>query len=147
MQVTTVAQYVDALSQLPQNRPLWYRGQTDAQWSLVPGLARRGGKDWIADESMLLTRFRQNAVPLVPAGTKTDTVWDWLLLMQHYGVPTRLLDWSENALAGLYFAVVGADQSSRRDGCVWVLDALGLNKATREAELKNTIPTLGVDEI
>ncbi len=45
---------------------------------------------------------------------------DWLALMQHYGLPTRLLDWSTNMLVGLYFAV---NKDEDIDGSLYVLDA------------------------
>ena len=47
--------------------------------------------------------------------------------MQHYGVPTRLLDWTESALTGLYFAVEN-EKFSRVDGALWVLLPTELNK-------------------
>jgi hypothetical protein len=146
LQATSVAGYADALANLPQNRNLWFRGQTNRNWGLVPGLVRSRGANWPEAESRLLTRFRQNALPLVPTGTRTDIVWDWLLLMQHYGVPTRLLDWTENALAGLYFAVTTMRGSitGRTDGCVWVLDPVGLNDESTFGALGEPIPTLGV---
>jgi hypothetical protein len=46
--------------------------------------------------------------------------------MQHYGVPTRLLDWSESALVGLYFAVQSTP--SKDQGCVWVLNPRAVNQ-------------------
>ena len=52
--------------------------------------------------------------------------WDWYFLMQHSGAPTRLLDWSEGALIGLYFAV--RDNPGLYDAAVWVLDPYELNK-------------------
>ena len=49
----------------------------------------------------------------------------WLFLAQHYGVPTRLLDWSENPLVAAYFAVL---DDPNDDGCIWALGTRGLNE-------------------
>jgi hypothetical protein len=142
---STLTQYVEALSTISGDGILWFRGQTNWRSKLRPSLARRRG-DWIADETMLMRRFRQNASALVPAAQRSD--WDWLLLMQHHGVPTRLLDWTENALAALYFAVVSQrGRPSRSDGCVWVLDPVALNIASSVVVASNAIPTLDVDPV
>ncbi|WP_350340486.1 FRG domain-containing protein [Paenibacillus hexagrammi] len=60
-------------------------------------------------------------------------------MMQHYGVPTRLLDWSREALVALLFAlgVPTSDIEKTSDKVVWVLDPVTLNKAFRFYNNKN----------
>ena len=53
---------------------------------------------------------------------------DWLMLMQHYGAPTRLLDWTENPMVGLYFALNSREQHKGKDAALWLLKPSELNK-------------------
>jgi hypothetical protein len=107
---------------LPSDKKhVWYRGQSKAEWLLVPSLGR-GKKPKIQTETYLIKRFRQNATLLV--SNISNAEWDWLLIMQHHGVKTRLLDWTENPLVGLYFAVT---ESPRTDSALWVLLPSELN--------------------
>ena len=98
--------------------PLWYRGCGKVSHELKPSLYRHKGsktiEDFMALEKRLLSRFRERSIPF-HAVLMTDP-WEWLFLMQHYGVPTRLLDWSESPLMALFFAVTSARYSlgSRR---------------------------------
>lgn len=55
--------------------------------------------------------------------------FDWLFLMQHYGIPTRLLDWTESPLIALYFVVHNSTSSA--DGALWILKPSELNKEAR----------------
>lgn len=100
----------------------WFRGQANASWDIVPSLARAPYR--IDGEKALIKRFRQNAYSLLPSPPKTD--WEWMFLMQHHGAPTRLVDWTENALCALYFAV---EKEPDHDGAVWCVDPVALNTA------------------
>src|SRR5437764_765572 len=83
----------------------WYRGHTNYKWTLTPSVARR--REHLENELTMLKRFRQDAGPRLRDRPSDD--WEWLFLAQHFGVPTRLLDWTENPLVGLWFAVAQDD--------------------------------------
>ena len=51
----------------------------------------------------MLDEFKRKAVGFISKQPRND--FEWLFIMQHYGAPTRLLDWSTNALVALYFAL------------------------------------------
>lgn len=99
----------------------WYRGHSDSTWKLLPGYFR---EKIAISESTLMARFKQSAAMLTELEPKSD--FDWLFVMQHYGVPTRLLDWSESPLVGLYFAVEESDGA--KDAALWRLNPSQLNK-------------------
>ena len=85
-----------------EEQPLWFRGHINADWKLTPKLYR---KPFIgADENEIRHEFQSRALQLIQTRLPANK-WEWYFLMQHYGVPTRLLDWTENALIAMYFAV------------------------------------------
>lgn len=100
--------------------PVWFRGQADSSWSLESKLMRLDPKP---SESYFLNRFKQDASIIIGHSPKSE--FEWLFLMQHYGVATRLLDWSESPLTSLYFAITEAADKS---GALWVLLPTELNK-------------------
>lgn len=105
------------------NGTMWYRGQANAEWELLPGLLR-GARN--ISEATLLSRFKQSAAMLTDR--RPTSSFDWVFLMQHYGVPTRLLDWSENPLVALYFAVCDYSSHPDADAALWLLLPSLLNK-------------------
>ena len=116
----------------------WFRGQQRHYWPLLPKLCRDYGgyagvkKDHIEDE--IREEFIVRAPVLSDVKPEGKDDWEWYFLMQHYGAPTRLLDWTEGALLGLYFAV--KDNPGYYDAIVWVLDPFELNKrAIGKAEI------------
>src|SRR6187200_2880863 len=67
----------------------WFRGHADKRWALTPGFYRPGLRP---DENRYRHDFAQRAVPFLNEATAVPTSdWDWYFLMQHYGLPTRLL--------------------------------------------------------
>lgn len=123
---------------------VWYRGHADATWELQPSYIR---KTRPLSESSLIARFRQSAAMLTERMPKDE--FDWLFLMQHYGVPTRLLDWSESPLVALYFALQNTDGGSNNDAALWCLSPTKLNKNANivSADEQNYIPSFEDDEL
>jgi hypothetical protein len=108
----------------------WYRGMSSITHELVPSWFRLGKRKRGIDEDDLQDEFQRRAIPLLDGGSPL-TLWEWYFLTQHYGLPTRLLDWSESSLVGLYFAVgdwKGAGGDATQDAVVWMLDPWYLNK-------------------
>lgn len=109
----------------------WFRGHGNAAWALEPGWNRlpHGGRGTGAAyyrESQLLANFKLRAPNYLERLPSSD--WEWLFLMQHYGLPTRLLDWTESSLVALYFAL--RDNAGAHDAAVWVLSPWWLNRVT-----------------
>lgn len=125
-----------------ENEPIWYRGQSSSEWSLNPKLLRYPSPP---PESHLLNRFRQNASYILQQPQSSITDFDWLFLMQHHGAPTRLLDWTESALVGLYFSCITKPE---KDGALWVLSPCELNsKSNYTPEYRYEIPSFEDDQL
>lgn len=126
----------------PADQPVWFRGHSDKDWKLTPSLART--TKTLEAELTLIKRFKQNALTFLTRRPETD--WDWLFLMQHYGVQTRLLDWTESPLAALFF-VVNEPAHYKKDGALWCLLPKELNaNANYEPTHCMELPFVGVEE-
>ncbi len=82
---------------------IWFRGDAKRSYPLVPAFYRPHVATHGYDEFTLFERFKALAAPLVRV--RPDSDWEWYFIAQHYGLPTRLLDWTENLFAALYFAI------------------------------------------
>lgn len=99
--------------------PILFRGQ-DTQSPLLPKIARRDPrKNTKSIEKEMLEEFRRRLAYLDKVANMDD--WDLLVYAQHYGLATRLLDWTTNPLAALWFACENGDDSS--DGYIYLLIA------------------------
>ncbi len=118
------------------NRLLWYRGQSCATWGVQPSVQRNYSS---TDERSLTNRFRARARIRQHASPDYSNFGAWLSLMQHYGLPTRLLDWSRSAFVALYFAVEKWRDHPASDACIWILEPHRLNKAELEEKITPSI--------
>jgi hypothetical protein len=145
-EINSVQDLIEALEADNDGYPgfTWYRGHAEASWALVPGYYRLNNAP---SESTLIKRFKQSAAMLISATPKDS--FDWLFLMQHYGVPTRLLDWSENPLVALYFAVSSYDEHTGKDAALWSLRPSELNKnaGISDADEEYFVPSFEDDEL
>lgn len=117
--IHTIPQFLKAVTKFGFEDHTLYRGQSE-DWPLVPKIARatprRGDK---INENALMIDLRRQIGQYVPERPTSD--WDLLSIAQHHGLVTRLLDWTLNPLAALWFAVERPPLSKGKNGVVWCL--------------------------
>ena len=149
---TSLPGYMQVVQTLQRHarHPLWFRGNGRLNHKLVPTLYRHkkiptmGGFGIL--ERQLMARFRQRSMPYHSRDLRDD--WEALFFMQHYGVPTRLLDWTENPLVALHFALMFSRGASSRPSpsIVWVLDPFAWNRTALAHVSYNGGPLTTEDE-
>jgi hypothetical protein len=142
MQITTVAQLFEAAKFASAGEHLvWFRGQNRVgddlgKWKLRPQVRRPWsgptGKPVCYDhnqEVKMAQLFRTQAVSRHAACPSEGELGKWLALMRHYGLPTRLLDWTESVLVAAFFALEDANLKDQQ-GVIWALKPYQLNRST-----------------
>jgi hypothetical protein len=122
-----------------------FRGQRESEWLLHTSLDRAGKVEhssktgsgyYHLDREMegrdLLFRFQQRAHDYIHCLPPREDLSSWFALMQHHGVPTRLLDWTQSAYVAMYFAVEEKPQKEKRRCALWAIDLDWLEDRARQ---------------
>jgi hypothetical protein len=129
------------------NKRLWFRGHPEnINYKLEPSVYR--GRWSPEKENDLMNMFKSRAVPYLINLPRTD--WEWLFIMQHYKVPTRLLDWTESALIALAFAVydrLKEHEDAKAGAAVWCLKPYELNKNFTFLRKSEIIPNINENKM
>lgn len=124
-------------SKLPEGFGIWFRGVNNPSFQLIPGVHRLSDalrpieeQERYLDETAMFTEYRLKSPDVhhvfnnPDLHRSVDNIMSWLTLMQHYGLPTRLLDWTADIKIALFFGASGAHENG---GKLHVLNAARLN--------------------
>lgn len=120
----------DAKRELGAPDTVWYRGHPSVEYTLIPSLLRFPGG--AKKEQELFNEYERWSVRL---GNDAPTDWDILIDMQHYGIPTRLLDWTDVLGIAIAFALFDSTNDAQ-PSAIYLLNPKRLNDLSGPPEVK-----------
>jgi len=130
---------------------IFYRGQSNSEYSLTPSVFRninlQGSSEYhsyaLSEQEIFRNAQRKFRYSARESDRQLYELFDWLCVLQHYDIPTRLLDWTENIAVALYFAV-STDNTGRhcdKDAKLLILNARSLNSISGHEKSRNNLNT------
>jgi len=137
--IKTFEEYVRVVRMLSNywdTTEIWFRGQGDENYKLIPGAYRYLDKNSVIydpeEERNIEDEYIRRAKSYFPEVGSNHDRWYWYQLMQHHGLPTRLLDWTEAGATALYFALRSINHVN---SAVWIIDPHQFNKVTTDTDV------------
>ena len=143
--ITSLSQYFEKLKikiqKLGDGNSVWFRGVSSEEFDLIPSLYRatvfheeehrpelETFKKIYTTEQNIDANFSQKSAIFFANKRIADTPWNRYILKQHYGIKTRLFDWTENTLTALFFALSDNNEKIRdKNAKIWLLSPSKLN--------------------
>lgn len=115
-EIKSFVEYIDYIQDLAKYDFILYRWQ-DCDKPLLPRIARDA--KLVKHEKRLFEEFQRKSHSFLNIKEKNE--WEKLAIAQHHGIPTRLLDWTENPLIALWFACQNEEKNKENYGVVWII--------------------------
>lgn len=127
--ISTLAEFIEISSAVTERtQRYWFRGHGSANWSLTPSALRHSSEKKRTTALEAIDSFKRLAATKIRDAPPPNDDLQWIQIGRHYGLPTRLLDWTENAAIGLYFACEHViEDGKEQDGLTFILDPIELN--------------------
>ena len=130
IRVDSLSEFMAAVSSaIKTDETFWFRGHAEVDLALTPSALRYHDPALRSKALKLIAEFKRIAEFKLPRPPRPDEELMWAQLAQHYGLPTRLLDWTESATVALYFACLKQDF----DGLVLLFNPVDLNRLSYPA--------------
>lgn len=118
--ITCVGDMIESIRGMPDN--FIYRGQTNVEWEILPSLLRNKVSDlWVIFECLLVYYLatHKDEMPYVT----TYDPFDLMITLQHFGIPTRMLDVTTDPYTALFFACDGLNnEAESKDGSLYLIN-------------------------